>query len=445
MGNFSEVRLGAVRRLIEQVPDGTIRSLEGVLAHGGREDRTIAAVHDIINAEVLARRVRSAVFSPLVPHCQPNPTPVERMSFPRSALTLAWSGVAAKKPELIDRAMRAAVTLRADDEPPAAYDQICTFVAEGVRSGDAAFGPLIQLLDAEKGRLDRFAQAMALAPVVRMTLPKLPIWVRTLSNDYAAPIRLAFRDSTAVREDAGPIFMELLFGHLDEPFQVLRLISLVMDKPSDRYLAGSELASFGERLLADIDRRIEALKRFDPNRGLEGGVDQAASVHTATILINEFDQWLAINREGPWGHRLASQKRNLALTAEARLREVEPAVATALPVQPMRFAARTVRGTPKLAEPLDERAVRKAAGLLGFLYETRTCASYGGFGALRSKVVEALDPRVDQYVEDLLEQLHTGAEEAEKLRGYIEVAADFMGLVRDPKAAEIVRRRAAVA
>jgi hypothetical protein len=445
MGDFSEVRLGAVRRLIEQVPDGTIRSLEGVLAHGGRGDRAIAAVHDIINAEVMARRVRTAVFSPLVPLCERNPMPVERMSFPSASLTLAWRAVTDSRPELIDKAMRSAVHLRHDDRPPPLFDEICAVVAAGVRGADPAFAPLIKLLDGEKGRVEKFAQALDLVPVVRATLPKLPIWVRTLSNDYAAPIRLAFRDSTAVREDAGPIFMELLFGHLEEPYQVLRLISLVMDKPSDRYLASSELASFGQRLLADIDRRIEALKSFDPSRGLEGGVDLAASVHTATILINEFDQWLAINREGPWGSRLAAQKRSLALSAEARMREVEPAVNAALPVQPMRFASRSVRGTPKMVEPLDERAVRKAAGLLGFLYETRACASYGGFGHLRAKVVESLDPRLDQYAEDLLEQLHGGAGDNERLRSYLEVAADFLGLVRDPKAADFVRRRAAVA
>ena len=444
MGELSEIRLGAVRRLIEQVPDGTIRSLEGALAGGGREDRAIAAVHDMLSAEMLERRVRAAVFAPLARHCEPNPTAMDRLCFPSGALSLAWRGVKAVSPDLIDQAMRSAVVLRPEDEAPEAFNEICVKVAEGVRAADPAFAPLVQLLGAP-GQVDRFVQAMSIAPVVRSTLPKLPIWVRTLSNEYAAAIRLAFRDSTAVREDAGPAFMEMLFGHLDEPWQVLRLISLVMDKPTDRYLAGSELASFGERLLADIDRRIDALKRFDPNRGLEGGVEMAASVHTATTLIDEFGQWLSINREGPWGSRLASQKRNLALAAEARLREIEPAVIAALPTQPVRFAARSVRGAPKLAHDLDEAAVRKAQGLLGFLYETRTCASYGGFGALRAKVVESLDPRVDQYAEDLLELLHAGEGDLQRLRAYLEVAAEFLGLIREPRAAEIVRRRTAVA
>ena len=90
MGELSEIRLGAVRRLIEQVPDGTIRSLEGALAGGGREDRAIAAVHDMLSAEMLERRVRAAVFAPLARHCEPNPTAMDRLCFPSGALSLAW-------------------------------------------------------------------------------------------------------------------------------------------------------------------------------------------------------------------------------------------------------------------------------------------------------------------------------------------------------------------
>ena len=417
-----------------------------MLASGGRGDRSIAMVHDMVNAEMLERRVRSAVFFPIVPHCAPVGAHPGRMSFPPQSLRLAWRAVKEVHPELVDLAMRSAVTLRPDDEAPPEFNEICLRVAEGVRNGAGGFGPLKTLLDQHKdGHAERFAQALSLAPIVRSTLPKLPIWARTLSNEFAAAIRLAFRDSTAIRDDAGPAFMEMVYGHLEEPWQVLRLISLVMDRPSDRYLASSELASFGVRLLDDIDRRIDGLKRFESDRGLEAGVELAASIHTATILINEFDQWLAISREGPWGTRLSAQKRSLALAAEARLREVEAAVNAALPVQPTRFAARSVRGMPNLGREVEPRVVFRAQALLAFLYETRTFASYGGFGSVRTKIVEALDPRIDQYAEDLLEMLHSGEGEAERIREALEITADFLGLVRDPKAADIVRRRTAVA
>jgi len=349
-------------------------------------------------------------------------------------------------PDLIDRALRAASRPYADDEPPPEFDQICLKVVEGLRRDAPAYRPLARALEsAGPGVLDRFALQMSLAPLVRATLPKLPIWARALSNDHAASIRLAFRDATAVKEDAGPAFMEMLDAHLEEPWQVLRLISLVMDRPSDRYLASSELAFFGERLLDDLDRRIEILRDFNPDRGLEGGVEAAAHVQAVAHLTAEFEQWLNIARDGPWGRRLMAQRRNLALVVEIRLREVEPAVNAALPVQSIRHAARTIRGAPDLSRALEPRAVHKAQALLGFLSETRVVASTAGFGATRAKVVEALDARIDQYVEDLLERLHAAEEEPEPIRAALDVAAEFLGLVREPGSAEIVRRRAAVA
>ena len=71
----------------------------------------------------------------------------------------------------------------------------------------------------------------------------------------------------------------------------------------------------------------------------------------------------------------------------------------------------------------------------------------GGFGAVRTRVAEALDTRIDTYVEDLLEQLHSGEAEAEDddLRRRLEAAAGLLAMVRDPSAAQIVRRRMAAA
>jgi len=67
MGEASEFRLGAVRKLIEQVPDGTIRNLETVLSSGGRGDRSITLVRDMVNAELGERRLRTVVFLPAIP------------------------------------------------------------------------------------------------------------------------------------------------------------------------------------------------------------------------------------------------------------------------------------------------------------------------------------------------------------------------------------------
>jgi hypothetical protein len=69
---------------------------------------------------------------------------------------------------------------------------------------------------------------------------------------------------------------------------------------------------------------------------------------------------------------------------------------------------------------------------------------------MRQKVSEAISDRLDRYAEDLIDRLcHDEEEDTSvpdaRIRAYLEIAAGFLGLTRDPKSAEIVRRRAAAA
>jgi hypothetical protein len=443
MAELSDARLGAVRRIIELAPDRAIRGLKTALAHGARGDRSLALVQDLVEAEVLDRRVRSAVLAPLIPLCLPAAHDLPRMAFPYNAPALTWRGLKQAEPHTAGQALRAGMHLKPDDEVLPVFDELAERAALGLRIGEEAFEPLREALSARgQETLHQYTRAVALVPLARQAMRRLPTWVRTLSGEYAASIRLAFRDAVEVNDDAGPVFLEILFGQLEEPHQILRLISLVMDKPGDRFLAASELAGFGERLLADLERRVEAVRRFDGVRGLEGGVATAHSVHAATLIIAEFEQWLEIKREGPWGSRLAGLRKTLASSVEARLREAETAVAAALPTS---GGSRGHRGAARLNADPDPAAVTRAQALLAFVNESRASAAHGGFGSVRTKVVEALDARIDGYAEELLEMLHAGAEPAERIRAFLELAAEFIGLVRDPKAAEILRRRAAVA
>ena len=94
--------------------------------------------------------------------------------------------------------------------------------------------------------------------------------------------------------------------------------------------------------------------------------------------------------------------------------------------------------------------VARAQTLLVFCHEVRNSAPMGGFGSTRAKVLETINERMDQYVEDLLDHLRTELEPGEedthdRARAYLEVVADFSALSKDEKAAQIVRRRAAAA
>ena len=63
------------------------------------------------------------------------------------------------------------------------------------------------------------------------------------------------------------------------------------------------------------------------------------------------------------------------------------------------------------------------------------------------RAAEDVQVRLDAYVEDLLEKLRAAEEEdnLDRVRTFLDVAAEFMGLASDDKAAQIVRRRVAAA
>jgi hypothetical protein len=166
----------------------------------------------------------------------------------------------------------------------------------------------------------------------------------------------------------------------------------------------------------------------------------------ATIEIAELEQSFSLTPEGSWGRRLTRQKKTLAATIEAHLKETDAAVGQALPLQTVRIGPRTQRGVPRLTHDPDATHVEKAATLLTFMSEVRVSAPAGGFASARAKALEVLEHRLDTYVEDVLAEMRDddGVDQP-RARAFLEIAAELCGLARDEKSAQIVRRRAAAA
>ena len=59
-------------------------------------------------------------------------------------------------------------------------------------------------------------------------------------------------------------------------------------------------------------------------------------------------------------------------------------------------------------------------------------------------MIERLDDRIDHYVDDVLDNMRSEEpEHPQRAAEYLEIAARLIGLYRDEKSAQIVRRRAA--
>jgi hypothetical protein len=444
---MSDSKMALVRGLVEQAPDSAIQNLLLALTADRRHDDSLTAVQYMLETEASDRRARNLAFAPIAPLCAARP--FNALNFPPRTLSLIWRALKEQAPDDVAAAKSLILRWREIDAAPSAaaevFNRLCARAAEGLRLGDGAFAAAAAAADAGGGR-DVLAACLDIAPVTRRALDQMPEWLGRMTSEKAAKLRLTYRDAVAIADDAGPRFFEMLAAHLAEPWLILRIISGVMDRPNEAYVAGSELASFGERVMADIEQRLAEIAAFQPSGGRSAAHAAAQTVHVTVAEIAELAQSIQLTPDGAWGQRIAGCKRTLALTIEGRLKAIDKAVAGALPLQTVRIGPRTLHGQPRLTHPVDREAVEKAATLLAFMNDVRHSAASGGFASAITKTLETLEQRLDSYVETVLEELRADdGVDPDNARAFLEVAAEFCGLVRDEKAAQIVRRRAAAA
>ena len=444
MSQMSEVKAALVKGLIEQAPDLAIQNLLMALQADRRHDEGLAAVQRMIETEASDRRARNLVFAPIAPLCA-SAGPFSGLSFPPRALTLIWKALKQEQPDDVAEAKEMAMRWGAPDCTPEPFDALCAAAAAGLRAAQGTFGAAAAAADQGGGR-GALAACLDIAAVTRRALDQMPDWLGRMTSEKAAKLRLTYRDAVTIADDAGPRFFEMLAAHLAEPWLILRVISGVMDRPGEAYVSGSELASFGERVLADIERRLGEVTAFKSTSGRQAAHAAAEAVHLATIEIAELEQSFALTPEGAWGRRLARHKQTLASTIEEHLKHTDDAVAHALPLHTVRIGPHTQRSVPRLSHDPDPAQVETAMTLLTFMSEVRSSAAAGGFASARAKALEVLEHRLDKYVEEVLAEIREeDGVDPDRARAFLEIAAQFCGLARDEKSAQIVRRRAAVA
>jgi hypothetical protein len=446
MTALSPDKITMLKGLLAASPDDVVRGLERAVCKEGSSG-SLAAIGALIEHEVQMRSVRAHVLAPVKGLFRPRHAD-NRTAFPVPALSLLWKALQADKPDWVKQAQDACYYIDPDEPSPPVFDVLCSRAAGGLRAGDKPeYLAVVSMLEADRrGSTQSLILALDLAPIVRPPLLKLTDWLQRMSDERRASARIAYKDSGAAGEGGGPLMFEMLAAHLKHPFQILRVVSAIMDHPGERYLAASELAPFGERAIDAIEAQVTLVKTLRPGTGVGAAEQAAQAVQAAVETITELDQSVQLYRDGPWGQRVVKLKQGLASTVEQRLFEIEEAVALALPMQKLRYSARLVSTAPKLDEPPSDGALQLATGLLTFSEAVRGCANEGGFAGARSKVHETVGIRIDRYVEDVLEQIRLGdAIDIQRAHEFLDVAAQLMSLVRDRKAGGVVRRRAAAA
>jgi hypothetical protein len=450
---LSDRKIEIVRTLVEAAPDKIVGGLQRALAETGG-DTVLASVRQLVEVEARDRLLRNAVFHPVAALFVGDGSDTRRLVFPARALACIWRGLKTFAPaEMTAAADAAAAIVKAgtkEQRPPdasKAFDAVVATAAQALRDSDMReFRTAIELCDrARAGGGETLLACLEISPVVRRTLGRLPEWVSRGGEDTGAAARIAYKDAVAIAEDAGPRFFEMLAAQVNPPWMVLRIISAIMDKPTERYLADSELGGFPERVMDEIDASLKSISKLDLDAGPEAARVAGALVELITQQHFELEGCIELTRDHGWGHRIMGQKKSLASVVEGRLRDSEKVISAALPTISTGFG-RSRRSGPRLDTAPDPQAAVRAVTLLTFAHQIRHCANYGGFAAMHTKVMEKLWDVVDHYAEDVLADVRNGdAPDLAIAHAHLRVAADIAALVHDEKAGELVRRRAATA
>ncbi|WP_337188798.1 hypothetical protein [Phenylobacterium sp.] len=450
MTALSERQIEIVRTLVGQASDHVVGSLSQALSGatpGGAPDdasaNALGGVRRLVEAEVADRTLRNAILQPMIAMCGPPPDD-RALTFPARALAATWRGLKASEPDLIERLQAAEVLELSCHHVTDAQDRLARAAAAGLRARrNPDYAAASDVCDAARaGGADLFARCLDITPVVRRALPRLPEWITHAGKETSAGARIAYRDAVAVADDAGPLFFHMLAAQLAQRWMVMRLISAVMDKPTERYLRDSELAGFCEGLLDEIDSALATIATLKSGQGRAAAETAARVVDLTVHQILEIETTVEMPRDHGWGKRMAKQRAVLAGVVEARMREAEHCAREALPLHTPRGQKARLQA-PQLSEPPQADAVERALTLLTFVDGLNLSSNYGGFSAARNKAVEALGEFLDRYVDAVLDRVRTqDVDDTDQAAAFLEIAAQFSGLIRGEKTGELVRRRA---
>jgi hypothetical protein len=432
-----------LQKLVETAPCRVVASLQQALADTSDES-ALGCVRRLVDAEIADRRFRGDVLSPVAPMFVGSGNNRNTLTFPNRSLSLIWRGLKTDQAAAVAEAHAAwssAEKVRGWDD---CCDRLASAAAFGLRARENAdFRAAAQLCDqARSDGAIALVNCLEISTVVRRATGKLPIWIAHAGSDTSAASRLAYNDAVEIAEDAGPRFFEMLAAQLDQPWMVLRIISAVMERPTERYMADTELAGFVVKVMDEVEVTLTAIDNLDYDGGTGVGRSLASETERAVNQIAEIETNFELNRKRGWGARAQKQRQRLATLVESQFRAAEKATLDVLPMHTTQLHG-IQRTVPLLDSPPDPLLVNRATTLLSFMEAARTAANYGGFSTARSKLIEKLGEFLANYVEDVLGLVRSGeAGDLGNAGAFLEVLADFSEQVTGEKAGELVRRRA---
>ena len=429
MAGLTRAQEAAIDQLIAASPDVLLSRLESVLARTDGE--RVRVVRARIAEEAADRRVRTAVYGPAAALAGRGGD-VTGPRFPTVLFAAAWRAAIKREPHLAKQAARY-------DAPPAVLDRMVLTLTGILR--DEADG-IVPGLDPQTSM--ELARFLDFVPLTRPIAERLPGWVQRMDEDDGARLRLCVNDATAIGPDGALRVLEMLAANLAEPAMALRLVGHAsLAGGSEHLLAGSDLAVFGERVIATIQGATERFEALHVSAVVRADMDIVArDLDRCAVLITELSTSIEMCEHGQWSRRLHDLNRRLNRKLSEMYAACEKAVDKVAPLERTKMAGRMTRLAPSLEWPADPVAIERALALAALLGLTRTSAAAFGCSSLRQKTIEALGARLTPYVDEALAMLNDDeAVDPPNARRLIALAIDLLQQAGETNTAGALRRR----
>lgn len=431
-----------VRSIVQTVPDAGLGQLTSVLS-AQMGEHTMADVRDIVMMEIKDRKVRAVVFSPFLSLCTNNRPDKAQSRFPFVLPTLLWNALVDRVPKLMVQARDMASRWESEDLLPYIFNQACDAAIDGLEDNDPAFAPVIECLNkaSPTGVRDLIAY-LRMSALLRDALLELPLWVSRMNADDALSVRLAYRDAANIASDGPARMFEVLYTNLESPWTILRIISAALDRPTDQFVANTDLGLFGELLLGQVEALVETIGEVNLDQGASAGNAVATAVKTVISITTDFEDNLVLGKNGPWGRRIARSKRDLTNACEALLNQVEVLLPRALPVTAANKNARALNRSPNINVAPEPIAEARLEAILVLMAAVRSIASVSGIGVLRTRVLAETQEFLEYYGKGTIALLTDFNLSPEAVRERVHAVAKYVALVHDEATADQLRRRA---
>ncbi len=443
MSMIAEKRKNMLKGLLRTLPQTALRSLE--MALGLTNDRKMVEVRELIIAETEFRHVREAVFAPYMPLFQPREDGLAGIKFAPWIVNALWTALEKSEPDLHAEAQFVLRSLRMEDPTPVVFFRLVTAAAHICHTApESILRPDVGA--DERTAVAEFGHYLDLHRLARQVLARMGDFMGRIDADKAAALRVLFNDASDLDIQGGTRLLEIIFANLDDGSQIIKFVATVSDRPNDRFLAESELANFGTRILERIEADLADLKSFMGGKGKVCDDLNAAGDRVVRCLsqLQAFGQYIELAREGPWGKRTIEAQKVIAELVEHQLKTAEKTLEAVMPVRTERVYGRVKKEVPDYAAVPAEEKWTKARGVLLFTRKVRHIALAGGFASLHTKTTEACEIAMDSYFTDML-ALANGDEpfDAEQLLGGFERITELMEALCGEEKAQVARRRVA--